>query len=55
MTDVTAAPLARGASHAINVSTQVSSLDPWRAGKYFLEAVIHTSVLVELSDMTLGI
>jgi L-idonate 5-dehydrogenase len=47
VTDVAAAPLALvrglGASHAINVSTQVSSLDPWRAGKGVFDVAFEAS------------
>jgi L-idonate 5-dehydrogenase len=47
VTDVAEAPLAvarkLGASHAIDVSTQASSLDPWRAGKGVFDVLFEAS------------
>jgi L-idonate 5-dehydrogenase len=47
VTDVAEAPLAvarkLGASHAINVVTQVAALDPWRAGKGSFDVLFEAS------------
>jgi L-idonate 5-dehydrogenase len=47
VTDVAEAPLAVarkfGASHAINVATQVAALDPWRAGKGSFDVLFEAS------------